>query len=76
LVSFSSERSLKLHAAIWEHYGLQFFELFDLRRAEEWKAYIQFLTEYYELMYQERRAMSKQRGVEWQPSEPLGYQVC
>ena len=39
------ERNLKLHSAIWEHYGLRFFELLDLRRPDLWEQYLDFLKE-------------------------------
>jgi hypothetical protein len=72
----SEERTLKLHAAIWEHYGLPFFELFDLRRPELWESYIGFLKAYYTLSYEETRTVHEKRGMTWNPSEPLGYKVC
>jgi len=40
----------RLHAAIWEQYGQHLFELFDLRRPELWDRFIQFLSEYHNLL--------------------------
>jgi len=39
----------RMHAAVWEHYGKRFFELFDLRRPDLWQQYRQFLKEYYDI---------------------------
>lgn len=39
----------QLHAAIWQHYGLRLFELFDLRRLDLWEQYRQFLKEFYDI---------------------------
>ncbi len=36
---------LKLHARIWDHYGVRFFEVFDLNRPEVWNQYVNFLSE-------------------------------
>src|SRR6266545_1696323 len=30
---------VRMHAAIWEHYGQRLFELFDLRRPDLWEQY-------------------------------------
>jgi hypothetical protein len=43
------ELAVRMEAAIWEHYGLRLFELFDLRRPDLWEGYISFLTECYRL---------------------------
>jgi hypothetical protein len=39
----------QMHAAIWRHYGEQFFELFDLRQPDLWEKYRQFLKEVYDI---------------------------
>ena len=39
----------QMHAAIWQHYGKRFFELFDLRRPDLWKEYRQFLKNVYDI---------------------------
>jgi hypothetical protein len=39
----------KMHAAVWQHYGKRFFELFDLRRPDLWTQYQQFLQEFYDI---------------------------
>ncbi len=36
-------------ALIWEHYGVRFFELFDLRRPDLWDKYRRFVEEYYRI---------------------------
>ena len=43
------EYKAKMHAAIWEHYGQRFFDLFDLRKPSLWKQYSQFVVEYQRL---------------------------
>jgi hypothetical protein len=70
------ERALRLHAAIWNHYGLQFFELFDLRHPEIWERYIDFLKEFYAFDEQERLRVYKERGVLLEPHNPLRYKKC
>ena len=40
---------VRMHAAIWEHYGQRLFELFDLRRPDLWKQYTGFIGLYYEI---------------------------
>lgn len=39
----------RIHATVWQHYGKQFFELFDLRRPDLWDQYRQFLKEFYDI---------------------------
>ena len=39
----------QMHIAIWQHYGIRLFELFDLRRPDLWEQYRQFLKEVYDL---------------------------
>lgn len=39
----------RMHAAIWQHYGRSFFELFDLRRSDLWEQYRIFLKEFYDI---------------------------
>ena len=38
-----------MHAQIWQHYGQQLFEMFDLRKPELWEQYRQFLKELYDI---------------------------
>jgi hypothetical protein len=40
---------MSMHMEVWEHYGKQFFELFDLRRPDLWERYRQFLKEFYDI---------------------------
>lgn len=40
---------LAREALIWDHYGVRFFELFDLREADLWDSYRRFVEEYYRL---------------------------
>ncbi len=69
---WSKERSfgatLEFHASIWEHYGLRFFELFDLRHPELWKKYRDFLRE----VYEPEEQIYKEKGIDHLPF----HQVC
>jgi hypothetical protein len=38
-----------MHATVWQQYGTQLFELFDLRRPQLWHSYRQFLIEVYDI---------------------------
>ena len=40
---------MTIHMEVWNRYGKNFFELFDLRRPNVWEHYRQFLKEYYEI---------------------------
>ncbi len=40
------ERTAKMHAAIWEHYGQRLFDLLDLRQPSLWEEYSRFVAEY------------------------------
>jgi hypothetical protein len=40
---------VRTHAAIWEHYGIRLFELFDLRQVDLWKKYLHWNREYHEI---------------------------
>src|SRR5574341_1011867 len=40
---------VQMHMTIWQHYGKQLFELFDLRRPDLWEQYRQFLKEFYDI---------------------------
>ncbi len=44
------EETLRMHRAVWERYGVHFFELFDLRRPDLWKRFRTYLEEYYKAM--------------------------
>lgn len=39
----------QIHLAIWQHYGQQLFDLFDLNQPELWLQYKQFLKEVYDI---------------------------
>jgi hypothetical protein len=39
----------QMHTTIWRHYGIRFFELFDLRRPDLWEKYRQFLKDVYDI---------------------------
>jgi hypothetical protein len=43
------EEYLEFQKAIWDQYGLRFFELLDIRRPDLWDSYISFLKEYAKL---------------------------
>jgi hypothetical protein len=70
------EQALRLHDAIWSHYRLQFFELFDLRRPEIWKGYTDFLKEFYKLDEEENLIVYKERGLLIKPFDPPLYKKC
>jgi hypothetical protein len=38
----------QMHTTIWQHYGQQLFELFDLNQPDLWQRYQQFLKEIYD----------------------------
>ena len=38
-----------MHIAIWQDYGNRLFELFDLRKPDQWRQYQQFLKEVYDI---------------------------
>ena len=37
----------RLHLAIWEHYGMPLFELFDLRRPDLWDQFVPFISDFH-----------------------------
>jgi len=43
------ELAVRMHGAIWQHYGLRLFELFDLNRPDLWEQYMQFLKQIYDI---------------------------
>ncbi len=43
------ESRLIYEKGYWDHYGLRFFELLDIRRPDLWDSYINFLKEYAKL---------------------------
>jgi hypothetical protein len=40
---------IKLHATVWEYYGYQFFQLFDLQHPESWNHFTKFVSDYYDI---------------------------
>lgn len=40
---------LRMHASIWDRYGLRLFELFDLRRPDLWRNYREFMQGLYDI---------------------------
>jgi len=44
-----SEFRARIHAATWNNYGQKLFDVFDLRKPEQWQKYTNFLIEYYRL---------------------------
>jgi hypothetical protein len=64
------ELALTIEAKIWDYYGVQLFELFDLRQPELWERYRKWLKEYY-VLSGESEERNKQFGI-LIPS----YQVC
>jgi hypothetical protein len=59
------EWTARLHSAVWEHYGSQLFELFDLHRPDLWEQYTLFVEEFYRL---------KPRA--FNPSAPPPENIC
>jgi hypothetical protein len=49
LNEYPPKYAIVLQSKIWEHYGQDFFDLFDLRQTELWERYRRFLKDYYEL---------------------------
>ena len=47
LKKWGPEYSLKIESLIWERYGAQLFQLFDLRDTRLWDRYYEFNKEYY-----------------------------
>ena len=68
----AGESQLRYQAAYWDHYGLRFFELLDIRRPDLWDGYINFLKEYAKLKYAEEEADAKRlRNKFTMPEIPL-----
>ena len=42
-----AERTLFMHASIWEHYGNHLFDLYDLRQPELWERFTQFSDKFH-----------------------------
>ena len=70
------EKQIKLHSAIWDYYGIRFFELFDLRHPNLWEKYIKYLKEYYKLHEEQIDAAYKLNGITRDPEYPPQYQKC
>jgi hypothetical protein len=43
------ELTTRMNAAIWEHYDVRLFELFDLRHFDLWEQYRKFLKDFYDI---------------------------
>ena len=70
------EQFLKLHSTIWARYEIRFFELFDLRRPDLWKQYIDFLQDYYRIDDEESNAVYRRRGQVREPVNPPLHKKC
>lgn len=67
--------NLEFEKALWDQYGLRFFELLDIRRPDLWDGYINFLKEYAKLEYaKEEEKAKKMKQVFKIPEIPL-YQI-
>jgi hypothetical protein len=55
------ESHLEFQKAIWDQYGLRFFELLDIRRPDLWNGYINFLKEYAKLEYAKKEEDARKR---------------
>jgi hypothetical protein len=68
----AGESQLQYQGAYWDHYGIRFFELLDVRRPDLWDGYINFLKEYAKLKYAEEEADAKRlRYTLTMPEIPL-----
>jgi hypothetical protein len=68
----AGESKLVYMKAFWDHYGLRFFELLDIRRPDLWDGYINFLKGYAELEYAKEEEGAKKRGQKFtMPEIPL-----
>ncbi len=64
--------NLEFEKAIWDQYGLRFFELLDIRRPDLWDGYINFLKEYAKLEYAKKEEDAKKRKQVFKmPEVPL-----
>ena len=65
-------RYLNRQKAVWDHYGVRFFELLDIRRPDLWDSCINFLKEYAELEYAKEEEKAKKIGLVFKmPEIPL-----
>ena len=65
---------LQSEAFIWEYYGRNLFEQFDLRYPKKWAEYRKFLAEFYDELSTDSNW--KKRLDEWPKWKPLPWQVC
>ncbi|MBK9925493.1 MAG: hypothetical protein IPP66_09395 [Anaerolineales bacterium] len=72
----SVELQFMRHAMVWEHYGLRFFELFDLRRPDLWDDFINFLKEYFRLYYEKLDINLQKQGQKRTHHEIPPYRRC
>ena len=64
--------NLEFQKAIWDQYGLRFFELLDIRHPDLWDRYIHFLKEYAKLEYAKEEEKAKKIGQVFKiPEIPL-----
>ena len=54
------ESRLIYEKGYWDHYGLRFFELLDIRRPDLWDTYISFLKEYAKLEFAKEEQKRKE----------------
>jgi hypothetical protein len=78
---FNSEQaklaaSIGSNLAIWETYGVRFFELFDLQHPSLWEAYLKFLEEYYELYYGRMIIGFNRKGLTYTHPTPPYQKKC
>jgi len=58
---------VRMHEKVWEHYGIRFFEFFDLHRPDLWSRYIRFVKEFRRL---------KESGSKTQYGGPWPSNIC
>ena len=66
--------NLNRQKAIWDNYGIRFFELLDIRRPDLWDGYINFLKEYAKLKYAKEEEKAKVRKQVFKMPEIPLYQ--
>jgi hypothetical protein len=72
----SIELVVMRQAMIWEHYGMHFFELFDLRHPDLWDDYIDFLKKYFRLEDEELDASLARQGQKRTSPDIPPYRWC
>lgn len=66
----NAEAVLRMERAIWEHYGVRLFEVFDLRRPDLWELFEKYVEECYQIQ--------KTKGWRWPIDDllPPPWKIC